>query len=183
VFLLKACILIFYLRIFPGNPIRQLFLYTLAFNFVCLVVFDFITIFQCHPVSFYWTSWDGLHEGTCISINTLVWVNAAVSIALDFWILGLPLSQLRHLQLHWKRKLGVALMFGVGLLYVPYLSVQTLLMSTMPVINFRPSSVTAVSILRLQFLVQFGSSTNPTCEFQPIESNQIEAELTEFKAS
>lgn len=30
--------------------------------------------------------------------------------------LGLPLSQLRNLQVYWKKKLGAALMFGVGFL-------------------------------------------------------------------
>jgi hypothetical protein len=46
----------------------------------------------------------------------LVWANAASSIVLDLWMLVLPLSQLRVLQLHWKKKVGVALMFSVGVL-------------------------------------------------------------------
>ncbi len=112
----KLCILVFYLRIFPGIIIRRLIWGTIVFNIICLVVFDFVTIFQCRPINFYWEGWDGLHEGACLSVNTLVWVNAAVSITTDLWMLGLPMSQLRNLQLHWKRKLGVALMFGVGFL-------------------------------------------------------------------
>lgn len=73
---------------------------------------------QCRPVSYYWQGWDGLHDGHCIGIHALAWASAAVSIILDFWMLGLPLSQLVPLQMHWKKKLAVALMFGVGSLWV-----------------------------------------------------------------
>lgn len=39
-----------------------------------------------------------------------------MSIALDLWILAIPLWQLRSLKMHWKKKVGVALMFCVGTL-------------------------------------------------------------------
>jgi len=116
IFSIKLCILVFYLRIFPWKAIRRLIWGTIAFDLVCLAIFDLATIFQCRPIDFYWEGWDGLHDGTCVSVNRLVWVNAAISIVLDLWMLGLPLSQLRHLHLHWKKKMGVALMFGVGFL-------------------------------------------------------------------
>lgn len=53
-------------------------------------------------------------------------------------MLGLAFSQLLKLQMHWKRKLGVGLMFSVA------------------------TFVTVVSILRLQSLLKFTNSTNPT---------------------
>lgn len=39
-----------------------------------------------------------------------------MSIALDVWMLAIPLWQLRGLKLHWKKKIGVAAMFIVGTL-------------------------------------------------------------------
>jgi hypothetical protein len=79
--------------------------------------FVLAAIFQCQPVSYFWTKWDEEStEGSCISINGLGWANAIGSIVLDLWMLGIPLSQLPSLQLHWKRKLGVGLMFCVGIL-------------------------------------------------------------------
>ncbi len=53
-----------------------------------------------------------------MDINALGWANAGISIALDFWMLGLPMTQLTQLNLGWKKKLGVAAMFGVGALFV-----------------------------------------------------------------
>jgi hypothetical protein len=51
-----------------------------------------------------------------LNVNSLGWTNAAISILLDAWMLGLPMSQLVALQLHWKKKIGVGMMFVVGTL-------------------------------------------------------------------
>ncbi|KAK2044521.1 CFEM domain-containing protein [Colletotrichum somersetense] len=137
--LLKMSLLFFYMRIFSHNaPMRKLIWGTIAFNAVFGTTFIFLAVFQCAPVSFYWTKWDQEHLGTCLDINGIAWANAGLSIILDFWMLGLPLSQIKTLNLHWKKKISVALMFFVG------------------------TFVTVVSILRLQSLVQFAKSQNPT---------------------
>ncbi|POS76901.1 CFEM domain-containing protein [Diaporthe helianthi] len=78
------------------------------------------------------------------SVRWLLWGTvifngiSAISIVEDFWMLGIPLSQLRSLQLHWKKKVGVAIMFSTG------------------------TFVTVISIIRLQSLVEFGDTDNPT---------------------
>lgn len=136
--LLKLSLLFFYLRIFPGPKIRRLLWVTIVFDVCFGIVFVFIAIFQCHPISYYWKNWDGEHQGTCLNGNGLAWSNASISILLDAWMLGLPMSQLVGLKLHWKKKIGVAMMFVVG------------------------TFVTVVSILRLQSLVHFSESSNPT---------------------
>lgn len=114
--LLKMSLLFFYLRIFPSNGIRNILWATVVFNAVYGIIFTFVAIFQCTPISYFWTSWDGEHEGKCIDINSMGWAHAAISIALDLWMLGIPLSQLPGLNLHWKKKIGVAIMFCVGTL-------------------------------------------------------------------
>jgi hypothetical protein len=116
VFTVKLSILAFYLRLFPGVLIRRLIWGTICVTISFIIIFDFVTIFQCQPVSYYWLGWTLETKGHCLSINMLVWANAASSIVLDLWMLVLPLSQLRVLQLHWKKKVGVALMFSVGVL-------------------------------------------------------------------
>ncbi|KAJ0163189.1 hypothetical protein CTA2_3374 [Colletotrichum tanaceti] len=137
--LLKMSLLFFYLRIFSHDrAVRRLIWATVAFNAVFGTAFIFLAVFQCTPISFYWTKWDLEHAGTCLDINAIAWANAGISILLDFWMLALPLSQIRSLNLHWKKKVGVAMMFFVG------------------------TFVTVVSILRLQSLVQFAKSQNPT---------------------
>ncbi|KAG6978851.1 Satratoxin biosynthesis SC1 cluster protein 4 [Fusarium oxysporum f. sp. conglutinans] len=153
VFATKICVLLFYLRIFPGVTIRRLIWGTVGIAVLCMIIFDLLALTQCQPISFYWKGWDQLHKGHCIGINSLAWAIAAVGIILDFWMLGIPISQLIHLQMKWKRKLAVASMFGVG------------------------TFVTVVSILRLRYLVAFGNSSNPTwdsfdtCYWSVIELN------------
>jgi hypothetical protein len=113
---LKTSILLFYKRIFGHTQINVFIIGTLAFNALYGLVFVFLAAFQCQPISYYWTNWDHEHVGTCLNINAIAWANAAISIALDLWMLALPLSQIRSLNLHWKKKIGVALMFCVGTL-------------------------------------------------------------------
>lgn len=114
--MLKLTLLFFYLRIFPAPNFKRIIWGTAAFDCLFGAVFVFFAIFQCQPINFYWKHWDGEHEGKCLNVNALGWTNAAISIALDFWMLALPISQLVNLKLHWKKKVGVAMMFVVGTL-------------------------------------------------------------------
>ncbi len=113
----KMSIICFYLRIFPGQGVQRLLWGT--FIFVGLWTFAHLiaNFFQCTPVSYFWKQWDKDHaKGFCVSTNALAWAHASTNIALDLWILAIPLYQLRKLQLHWKRKIGVAFMFSLGAL-------------------------------------------------------------------
>ncbi|KAH9909669.1 hypothetical protein F4778DRAFT_8858 [Xylariomycetidae sp. FL2044] len=141
VFVLKLSMLFFYLRIFPGPNIRRLLWATVAFDVLFGVSFIFTAIFQCRPISYNWTNWRREGGGTCADVSYIAWANAIVSILLDLWMLALPLSQLRELNLHWKKKVGVALMFCVG------------------------TFVTVVSAVRLGSLVQFRNSSNITWDY------------------
>lgn len=116
---LKLSMLFFYYRIFPGIQARRVIWGTVAFNVAVGVAFFFTGIFQCQPVSHYWTYWDGVDTGgKCININALAWANAAISIAVDVWMLGIPLFEVAKLQMALKKKAAVSLMFIVGTLYV-----------------------------------------------------------------
>lgn len=113
---LKLSLLLFYLRIFPDLRVRRLLAGTVAFDILFGAGFVGATLYQCLPMDYFWHMWDGEHEGHCININAMGWANAAISIVMDFWMLALPLSQLKGLRLHWKKKAGVAFMFIVGTL-------------------------------------------------------------------
>lgn len=115
--LLKMSLLFFYLRIFPAKPVRRILWATVGVNAVITAIYMILDGIQCSPLSLFWTRWDGEQKGTCIiEINDLVVSNAVVSIALDLWMLAVPTWQLKGLQLHWKKKVGVAAMFAVGTL-------------------------------------------------------------------
>ncbi|KAH8180033.1 CFEM domain-containing protein [Sarocladium implicatum] len=142
--LVKLSIIAFYMRIFPAKGVQRLLWGTFIFTCLWGLAFVLTAIFQCKPIHYFWTKWDGLHEGTCLSTNVISWSNAAINIALDLWILAVPLWQLRKLHLHWKKKIGVVFMFCIG------------------------TFVTVVSILRLQSLVHLAKANNPTWDFYDV---------------
>ncbi len=122
--LLKLSLLLFYLRVFPGPSVRRLLWATVAVDVAIGVVFVLLAVFQCWPIDFFWTRWDGQHRGKCLDNNAVAWANAGISIALDIWMLAVPMHQLRGLKLHWKKKVGVGMMFSVGAWYVPLSSLR-----------------------------------------------------------
>jgi hypothetical protein len=139
--LLKLSLIFFYVRVFPSKEVQRILWGTVIFVVLWGFAFIITSIFQCQPINYFWLKWDGLHAGKCLDTNAIASSNAGISVALDFWILGIPLWQLSGLKLHWKKKIAVALMFCLG------------------------TFVTVVSILRLQSLVNFAKSTNASWEF------------------
>ncbi|UNI23364.1 hypothetical protein JDV02_009188 [Purpureocillium takamizusanense] len=136
--MVKLALSLFYLGIFPGVGIRRLLWGTAAFNVAVGISAVAAAIFQCTPISYYWTQWVADTPGTCIDINLVGWVHGSINVAVDIWLLAIPLSQIRRLELHWKKKVGVAIMFLTGIF------------------------ATIVSILRFQSLIHFANSLNPT---------------------
>ncbi|KAH5282339.1 hypothetical protein HBI71_004250 [Parastagonospora nodorum] len=136
----KLALLFFFLRIFPKTWTRRLLWATVVFNVIYGIVFIIVGVFQCRPISYYWTQWDDTSStsGHCNNLNAIAWSNAIISIVIDIWMLALPLYEVYHLQLSWRRKICVSLMFLVG------------------------TFITVVSGLRLQSLVKFATSMNPT---------------------
>ncbi|KAH7310802.1 CFEM domain-containing protein [Stachybotrys elegans] len=142
--LLKMAMIAFFLRVFPTPGVQRLLKGSFIFTGVYGGAFVITALFQCIPIHHFWTGWDGLHSGSCANANAISWANAIGGIALDLWIIGIPLWQLRYIQLHWKRKVAVVFMLLVG------------------------TGVTVVSILRLQSLVAFATSHNTSWDFYNI---------------
>ncbi|KXJ85681.1 hypothetical protein Micbo1qcDRAFT_106190, partial [Microdochium bolleyi] len=141
--ILKLSLLFFYLRIFPDPGFRRLLWATVVISCLFGLAFILAAIFQCTPLNYAWEQVFDLSQagGRCNDGNALAWANASISIALDLWMLYLPLSQVSTLNLHWKKKIGVAAMVVVG------------------------TFVTVISIVRLATLVEFAKSSNITYEF------------------
>ncbi|OAA70655.1 Extracellular membrane protein, CFEM domain protein [Cordyceps fumosorosea ARSEF 2679] len=136
--LIKLSLSAFYLCVFPGTGVRRLLWAILVIN--VLFGFGFVTaaIFQCTPIHYWWTQYESPGHGHCININALGWSNAVISVVIDMLMIVVPLSQITKLKLHWRKKVGVFIMFLTG------------------------TFVTVVSVLRLRSLVSFANSNNPT---------------------
>ncbi|KND89451.1 hypothetical protein TOPH_05819 [Tolypocladium ophioglossoides CBS 100239] len=116
--LIKLTLSLFYLDIFCGKIVRRLLWGMVVFHIAFGIAFVVKVIFQCSPISFYWRKFDisQAPDGHCIDINASGWANAAIGVAVDFWLIAIPLSQVKKLNLHWKKKVGAALMFLTGAL-------------------------------------------------------------------
>lgn len=141
--LTKVSILFFYLRVFTNPTFRLVVWGIIATCMAFFVAFTFPLIFQCAPVSYAWTRWDGEHSGRCINIAAGIFSHAAINMALDLIVLALPLPLLYKLQLTYslRGKIHISIMFSFGLV------------------------VTIISALRLQTLVVFLDSSNATYDF------------------
>ncbi|KIM93800.1 hypothetical protein OIDMADRAFT_65044, partial [Oidiodendron maius Zn] len=143
--LTKIAILLYFARVFSPIlwfriAVRVSITTTTLYN----ITFVIALALQCVPVTGAWTAWDGTFRGTFIDLKVMWWVAAALNIAFDFGIMSLPFWPLRELQMSLKIKIQIGLMLGVGFF------------------------VTMVSILRLQSLLQFGNTTNPTYDHVPL---------------
>ncbi|KAG8412792.1 hypothetical protein J3458_013227 [Metarhizium acridum] len=115
--LIKLSLSLFYVRIFPGTTIRRLLWATVIINLLYGTTFVITAIFQCTPIAYFWTQYDEERAtARCININAFGWANAAISVALDMWMISMPLSQIPKLRLHWTKKFGVSIMFFLGAL-------------------------------------------------------------------
>ncbi|KAM3480429.1 hypothetical protein MY5147_001195 [Beauveria neobassiana] len=141
---IKLSLLFFYLSIFPGTGVRAVLWLTMAVTGLFGLTFMLLSVFQCMPVAFYWMRYVQPIEGHCTRINLLGWIHGGVSTAIDVWMIGIPLFQIRKLELHWKKKVGATIMFLTG------------------------SFVTVVSALRLRSLIYFANSINPTWDELPL---------------
>jgi hypothetical protein len=111
--------LLLYLRLFPNRPVRLAIWIWLAITTAWGIGSFFTQLFSCKPIKYYWTQWDGEHEGKCISHNSLLLAHAVINIVLDVVVIALPMPVLLKLQMSLEKRIGMCLMFAVGIVYVP----------------------------------------------------------------
>lgn len=120
---IKLSLTFFYIRIFSGKGVCRLLWATVAMHIAIGLAFVLVVIFQCIPLTYQWEKFDYLKHGSlqghCINSNAGGWANGAITVASDFWLLGIPLYQIRELRLHWKKRLCATLMFMTGAMLVP----------------------------------------------------------------
>lgn len=155
--LTKVVFLLFYLRIFPGRGMRRVVWGTITFCVLFGLGSAVAGVLQCTPVRWWFEGWD-YREGTgipggdptwegwgerrrpgrCINRKDFHVAAAVISIVVDVWMLAIPLWCIRGLRMGVWKKMGVAGMFGIGML------------------------VTIFSCIRLRYLTVFTETPNPT---------------------
>jgi hypothetical protein len=114
----------------------------MAFIIIPTTICLFLQIFQCRPVHLIWDGWLSKEwEDNCLNINVLAYVAGSFSIAQDLMLIVLPMPWLVRLNIGLKTKLGVMLMFSLGVF------------------------VLATSCTRLVYILAFGHTQNPTWDY------------------
>lgn len=116
--ILKLSLCFFYLNVFPCRITHRILWATVVFHVLGGIAFVVGIVFECLPISNQWTRYDlsatTPQEAKCMNINALGWANAILNVASDLWLLLVPIYHLKQLDLHWKKKVGVTVMFGTG---------------------------------------------------------------------
>ncbi|KAK2021190.1 CFEM domain-containing protein, partial [Colletotrichum zoysiae] len=112
----KASILFLLLRIFPGDRVRLVIWGTQAFNLMLCLACVFAEIFACQPIDMAWHFMSPGYHGHCIDQLNLALSHGAINVALDVWMLILPVTQIWRLNMKWRKKFGITTMFCMGLL-------------------------------------------------------------------
>jgi len=123
IMLLKIGILSHWSRIFVPKGHRNAFWWicyvTMAVNVLFYVICTFIEIFACTPRK---KIWNPMIQGKCLDMPTVIIVSAFVNFFSDLIILILPQRVIWGLNMSMKRKVGIAALFAVGVLYVSNLA-------------------------------------------------------------
>ncbi|RYP51413.1 hypothetical protein DL769_010816 [Monosporascus sp. CRB-8-3] len=111
--LAKISLLFFYLQLSPdlkyGILVRTL---VAAFTLYALV-YALISIFACRPI---YAAWDltAMRTAACVDKGTFLLTASIANVAMDLVILVLPLPVVVPLQIPWRRKVSLMLLFATG---------------------------------------------------------------------
>ena len=113
----KEMFLFFFLQIFPGKISRRYIWGTIIFTACYGISSFFATLFQCKPISYFWTQYQDPTTGKCgFDQKGLLFAQAGFGIGLDFWIIGIPLFHVFKLNIDTPKKLAIVVMFLLAFL-------------------------------------------------------------------
>jgi hypothetical protein len=91
-------------------------MYTMiALNSAIGITWILVDSFHCIPVHLAWIGWENEESGKCIDFITSTFVNGFVNIAVDTIMVSMPMYEVLNLKLSRRKRMGVAVMFGMGL--------------------------------------------------------------------
>lgn len=109
--LIKVCLLALYLRVFRSRWLRITAIAGIIEMTVQDFAYWFAIVFQCSPIR---RTWDIRTPGSCFDLNTIGTSGAVFNIVEHFIILLLPLPELWKLKLSRRKRVQLAMVFGIG---------------------------------------------------------------------
>ncbi|KAF5597686.1 hypothetical protein FPANT_4017 [Fusarium pseudoanthophilum] len=116
----KTSILFFYLRVFQGTAFRVLVWMTHAFNALSTIALLILGLTLGRAVTYLLADTEDTVSNIDKFSNSLkiVMAHCVVNLALDIWMLILPMTQLYDIGLKLNKKINVMAMFGLGIFLV-----------------------------------------------------------------
>ncbi|KAI2473712.1 hypothetical protein F4781DRAFT_438336 [Annulohypoxylon bovei var. microspora] len=112
----KTAILFEWLRVFVPRGMRNLFFWTCWLVLISNIIFYIAAIFfqnlACKPVK---KAWIPMTPGTCLDIRAVEFSSPCINLVFDLIILFLPQRTIWSLNMSLKRRLGVSLVFSMGI--------------------------------------------------------------------
>lgn len=115
--LIKLSILAFFLRVFPDPKFRRVVHATMAFIMIMTIGYGIVFALQRKPLRVFWEGWKEKDPpGMMLDTNASAISHGSINVALDVWMMILPMTQLWKIGIKQKKKFGIIAMFGVGVL-------------------------------------------------------------------
>ncbi|OQE72655.1 hypothetical protein PENNAL_c0094G03347 [Penicillium nalgiovense] len=106
----KLALLFLYRRIFEHSSFLRIVDGMIVLISVWAIVMTFLAIFNCKPISAFWTT-----EGTCLNFKEFAIGYAIVNIISDFAVWLMPIPRVWNIQLPKPQKIALSLIFALGL--------------------------------------------------------------------
>lgn len=104
----------FLLRIANTRTYSWIIYAAALFSVLAGLVFFFVTLLQCHPISYYW---DRSQPGSCLKMDVIMavaYIYSAFSVVTDFTFAILPGFLIWNLQLRTKAKVAAIVLIAMG---------------------------------------------------------------------
>ncbi|EPE02583.1 integral membrane protein [Ophiostoma piceae UAMH 11346] len=111
--LIKISFALFYLRVIPNKSFRKLNFLMMAILAAQGVEETFVVCFACQPIYKFWTP---KAAGTCLNLLKFYYISFGIKFATDIVLFLEPIPTLTRLKLPWVKRLGLIVMFSLGLL-------------------------------------------------------------------
>jgi hypothetical protein len=109
----KISILLFYKRLSPAKWFHTLIWTLVGIVVIYVVVYDLLSIFGCKPIA---ASWDLrlAPAAKCVDLLTKYMALSVLNIIIDIFTLILPIPVVVPLQMSWRQKISIILVFATG---------------------------------------------------------------------
>ncbi|CAK7214121.1 hypothetical protein SEUCBS140593_002076 [Sporothrix eucalyptigena] len=111
--LIKLSFAVFYLRVIPTQGFRRLNYVIIAILAAQGVEETFVVCFACTPI---WKFWKPTAAGSCLNLLRFYYISFGIKLATDLALFIEPIPTLFRLKLPWVKRIGLIVMFSLGLL-------------------------------------------------------------------